>query len=56
MARKPSYDFERREREKAKATKAAERAQAKGKRKADAPEGDEPDTSSPAADKTAPPS
>lgn len=29
MARKPNYDFERREREKAKAAKAAERAKAK---------------------------
>ncbi len=36
MARKPNYDFERREREKAKAAKTAERAKAKAE-KADGP-------------------
>ena len=34
MARKPNYDFERREREKAKAAKAEERAKLKAERKA----------------------
>ena len=38
MARKPNYDFERREREKAKAAKLAERAKAKAEKK-DQPEG-----------------
>ncbi len=33
MARKPNYDFERREREKAKAAKAEERAKLKAERK-----------------------
>ena len=33
MARKPNYDFERREREKAKAEKAAERTKAKAEKK-----------------------
>ena len=35
MARKPNYDFERREREKAKAAKKEERAKAKSERKAE---------------------
>ena len=45
MARKPNYDFERREREKAKAAKAEERAKLKAERKAaetDAPSEDKP--------------
>ena len=33
MARKPNYDFERREREKAKAAKLAERAKAKAEKR-----------------------
>ena len=33
MARPPSYDFERRERQKAKAAKRAEKAKAKGEKK-----------------------
>jgi len=44
MARKPNYDFERREREKNKAEEAARKAQAKADRKAAAqatPEGDQ---------------
>ncbi len=45
MARKPNYDFERRERDKAKAAKAEERAKLKAERKnlpegEDAPAGD----------------
>ena len=36
MARKPNYDFERREREKARAAKTEERAKAKAERKRDA--------------------
>ena len=39
MARKPNYDFERREREKAKAAKAEERAKLKAEKKNAAPEG-----------------
>ena len=48
MARKPNYDFERREREKAKAAKAEERAKLKAERKAaETPEGgaDKPEVS-----------
>ena len=37
MARKPNFDFERREREKAKAAKNAEKAEAKKKRAAAGP-------------------
>jgi hypothetical protein len=37
MARKPNYDFERREREKAKAAKKEERAKAKAERKEEGP-------------------
>ena len=44
MARKPNYDFERREREKAKAAKTAERIKAKAK-----PELDETASDTPAA-------
>ncbi len=40
MARKPNYDFERREREKAKAAKAEERAKLKAEKKNASPEGD----------------
>jgi hypothetical protein len=39
MARKPNYDFERRERDKAKAAKAEERAKLKAERK-NTPEGE----------------
>jgi len=45
MARKPNYDFERREREKNKAEEAAKKAQAKADKKAAAqaiPDGDAP--------------
>ncbi len=41
MARKPNYDFERREREKAKAAKAEERAKLKAERKSAAAGGEE---------------
>jgi hypothetical protein len=41
MARKPNYDFERRERERVKAAKTAERAKAKTE-KATPPKADEP--------------
>jgi len=48
MPRKPNYDFERREREKARATKKAERQRAKqeksDERKDDGPISDEPAT------------
>lgn len=40
MARKPNYDFERREREKAKAAKAEERAKLKAEKKNTSAEGD----------------
>jgi hypothetical protein len=53
MARKPNYDFERRERERLKAIKVAEKAEAKraARERAKADEGAEPatgDTESPA--------
>ena len=41
MARKPNYDFERREREKAKAAKAGERAKLKAEKKNAPAEGEE---------------
>ena len=41
MARKPNYDFERREREKAKAAKVAERTKARSKK----PDSEEPSAS-----------
>ena len=40
MARKPNYDFERREREKAKAAKAEERAKLKAEKKNTSTEAD----------------
>ena len=49
MARKPNYDFERREREKAKAAKAEERAKLKAERKAaESAPGDEDKPEAPA--------
>ena len=39
MARAPSYDFERRERQKAKAAKKTEKAKAKTERKAESDDG-----------------
>ncbi len=42
MARKPNYDFERREREKAKAAKLAERAKAKAEKRKTSDGGDAP--------------
>jgi hypothetical protein len=41
MARKPNYDFERKERERQKAAKAAEKAAEKAAKRP-APEGDQP--------------
>ena len=56
MARKPNYDFERRERERLKAIKVAEKAEAKraARERAKSEEGGEAaaDDTEPAADKT----
>ena len=48
MARKPNYDFERRERERLKAAKNAARAEAKAKPEQDATSPVEPDDAEPA--------
>ena len=45
MPRKPNYDFERRERQKAKAASAVEKAEAKSRKKL---EGQPPDAAAPA--------
>ena len=50
MARKPNYDFERRERERLKAAKNAARAEAKAKGEQDSAAPVEQDDAEPAAD------
>lgn len=49
MARKPNYSFERQERERADARKAAEKAAAKAEKRA-AARGDKPEDDAPAED------
>lgn len=49
MARKPNYSFERQERERADAKKAAEKAARKAEKKAQAASGSDPDATDAAA-------